>query len=104
MRVSRDCWKCEYEECGWIWLAAGDEAPAKCAKCRKRRWHTPGLTEIIRVGQARVEKKVGVVKAIPAVKPAAVIPVPARAETRPSCPSCGSIGQHQKWCEKGKAK
>ena len=45
MRVSRDCWKCEYDDCGWIWLAAGDDAPEKCAKCRRRRWHTEGSVE-----------------------------------------------------------
>ncbi len=46
MRVSRDCWKCEYEDCGHVWISAGDEAPAQCAKCRRRKWHTPGSVEV----------------------------------------------------------
>jgi hypothetical protein len=49
MRVNRDCWKCEYEDCGWIWLAKGDEPPEKCAGCRCRRWHTPGSEEVVEV-------------------------------------------------------
>jgi len=49
MRVNRDCWKCEYEDCGWIWLAKGDEPPEKCAGCRRRRWHTPGSVEVVEV-------------------------------------------------------
>lgn len=46
MRVSRDCWKCEYEDCGHIWIAAGEDAPGQCAKCKKRRWHTEGVVEV----------------------------------------------------------
>ena len=42
MRISQDCWQCEYGECGHIWIAANDVAPAQCARCKKRGWHTEG--------------------------------------------------------------
>lgn len=45
MRISRDCWQCEYPDCGHVWLAAGDEAPNQCAKCKRRKWNTPGSVE-----------------------------------------------------------
>lgn len=46
MKVSRDCWKCEYPECGHIWIATGEDPPEQCAKCKKRKWHTDGLIEV----------------------------------------------------------
>ena len=32
------CWKCEL--CGHTWIGVGIAAPAQCAKCKKRNWHT----------------------------------------------------------------
>ncbi len=92
MRVSRDCWKCEYEDCGWVWLAAGDESPEKCAKCRRRRWHTPGSEEVLQVGRVPRAKAVQVQR-----RSVGGAGAPA------GCPSCGSLSGHQKWCVIGKA-
>jgi hypothetical protein len=49
MRITRDCWKCEYPECGHIWIATGEDPPEQCAKCKKRKWHTPGSEEVVEV-------------------------------------------------------
>ena len=46
MRVSRDCWQCELEGCGHVWIAAGEEPPEQCARCKKRKWHTEGRFEL----------------------------------------------------------
>ena len=35
-------WVCGFEDCGHIWLMTGEEAPAKCAKCRRRGWNAGG--------------------------------------------------------------
>jgi hypothetical protein len=40
MRKQVLAWQCELDLCGHIWLAAGIDAPAKCAKCKRRGWHT----------------------------------------------------------------
>lgn len=40
MREKRDCWVCEYADCGHVWIASGTDAPEQCAKCRRRRWNT----------------------------------------------------------------
>ena len=31
------------ELCGHRWLASGVDAPAKCAKCKRRGWHTKAV-------------------------------------------------------------
>lgn len=33
-------WVCEHKECGWRWIAEGVVPPEKCAKCKRRGWHT----------------------------------------------------------------
>jgi hypothetical protein len=47
--VTRTAWKCEYPDCGHEWISGhaispeskGDPRPPdKCAKCRRRKWHT----------------------------------------------------------------
>lgn len=40
MRISRDCWQCEYPDCGHVWIASSEVPPEQCARCRKRKWHT----------------------------------------------------------------
>ena len=39
-RIQIEAWKCEYADCGHVWLC-GDktEAPEQCGKCRRRHWH-----------------------------------------------------------------
>lgn len=48
MRISRDCWQCEYTDCGHVWIASGFDSPEQCSKCKRRKWHTPdaGLIEL----------------------------------------------------------
>jgi hypothetical protein len=46
MRISRDCWQCEFDDCRHIWIATTDVAPAQCARCKKRGWHTEGAVAL----------------------------------------------------------
>ena len=41
MREQAWIWVCEL--CGHRWLASGVDAPAKCAKCKRRGWHTKAV-------------------------------------------------------------
>jgi hypothetical protein len=38
MRTNVPAWRCEL--CGHAWLSTSDLPPEKCARCRKRGWHT----------------------------------------------------------------
>ena len=53
MRISHDCWQCEYGDCAHIWLVAKEEPPEQCAKCRRRGWNANGTFV---AGQAPVKK------------------------------------------------
>ena len=44
MRLQVWAWECEL--CGHRWLAVGIEAPAKCAKCKRRNWHTKAVQSV----------------------------------------------------------
>ena len=54
MKITRECWKCEYADCGHEWLVAG-EAPEKCAKCRRRGWNKEGARTVL-VGEPSPEE------------------------------------------------
>ena len=45
MRKQGWLWQCELVECGHEWIARGIDAPEQCAKCKKRGWHTKGVSE-----------------------------------------------------------
>jgi hypothetical protein len=42
MREQRSVWFwiCEHKDCSWKWLADGIDPPEKCAKCKRRGWHS----------------------------------------------------------------
>jgi hypothetical protein len=35
----KQVWKCDRENCGYIWLGAGDKEPKRCAKCKSPNWN-----------------------------------------------------------------
>lgn len=53
MRKQVWAWQCELEDCGKIWIAKGIDPPAQCAKCKKRNWHTKGVSEPTSTGVVR---------------------------------------------------
>lgn len=61
MRISKDCWQCEYPDCGHVWIAAGVDPPGQCAKCRRRKWHTE-----VDISTAKPEPKPSTKPSIPA--------------------------------------
>jgi hypothetical protein len=42
MRIQEWCWYCE--RCHHKWLCLSIDAPEKCAKCKRRNWHTKRTT------------------------------------------------------------
>lgn len=52
LRISANGWKCEYPDCGHVWLAQGEEPPEQCAKCRRRGWHGQTRTDGVKVAAA----------------------------------------------------
>ena len=121
MREKRDCWVCDI--CGFAWLASSDVPPSHCAssKCRSRQWNSEVVDKhahrsplsrtprgsAINANTIRTDAvaptggKLTIAQEI--VSPArdtGPLPMPSRLPK--SCPDCGSMGMHQRWCKKGK--
>lgn len=47
-KVVVEGWQCEHTECGHVWIAMGDQPPARCAKCKQAQWHERSLMEGVR--------------------------------------------------------
>lgn len=37
-RIKLDGWKCDYEDCGHVWIKKSNVPPKQCAKCRRWGW------------------------------------------------------------------
>lgn len=47
-KVAVEGWQCEYLDCEHVWIAMGDQAPARCAKCKRGNWHERSLQDGVR--------------------------------------------------------
>ena len=93
MKVVRDCWQCEYEDCGHVWLASGEIPPKMCAKCRRRRWsgRKAGGEGVAVLAELRGPKKKGPksVSMADVVVEEAPLVVEKKVKERPRCKRCG---------------
>ena len=123
MKISHPCWKCEYKDCGNIWVAKDETPPDQCSKCRRRGWNKKGVAGaslpvldpvmpiLSDTGPATIKAPQTTMDAVATggSKVTFSQPTPSRPPmpSRPalkskSCPDCGSLsGLHQRWCKKG---
>lgn len=111
-------WKCEYEDCGHVWIKTKEDPPDLCGKCRRRRWNetvewaTKRYLNVIQedmekepsavLGEVRASREVVTEREVVTPKKREDVTVPREVVTAmKSCSECGGLnGVHQKGCKK----